>query len=877
MSLSEYQRKRDFHKTSEPPGSRSSPEKGPLRFVVQKHQASRLHYDFRLELDGVLKSWALPKGPSLNPDEKKLAVQVEDHPWEYRNFEGLIAPGNYGAGTVMIWDEGTYHVPESAERDKIEAHMRRGLAKGHLVIFLEGHKLKGGFHLVRLKNEEGGENWLLMKKEDQYASRSQDVLAEELSARSGLDLDGIRAAGNLYQPPEIPATGSPAVETAAAPEQAQEADPDDSILTGLDLSGAQRAPFPEGLEPMLATLTDEPFDREGWFYEVKWDGFRALAEVRAGQAELCSRHNKSYEEEFRPVVADLKKLGFEAVLDGEVVVVDEQGRAEFKLLQNYRKTGQGLLVYYVFDLLYLEGYDLRALPLARRKALLRSLLPPLPRIKFSDHVEDQGVALFRAARENDLEGIIAKDKNSPYRSGVRSQDWLKFKVHQRQEAVIGGWTEPRGTRSELGALLLGVYEGRDLIYVGHTGGGFTDELLAEIKQKLKPLITPRSPFKKKPKTNAPPTWVEPKLICEVKFSDWTEEGMMRQPIFLGLREDKSPQQVRREKAIPSTQALNRIKLISRETKKETVNIGGHEVTLSNPRKVFWPEEAITKGDLVQYYRVMAPYLLPHLRDRPLSLNRFPNGIQGKSFFQKDVDDAPDWVRRVPVPSDSASEGSIDYVIADSEAALAWLANLGTVELNPWNARIDTPEQPDYLVLDLDPLERPFDDVITVANTIHAVLEEIEIPHAVKTSGATGLHIFTPLGAKYNYEQTRQFAWLVAQLVNKVLPEMTSLERSPAKRPGKIYLDTLQNRAGQTMVAPYSLRPRPGAPVSTPLAWDEVRPGLTPRSFTMHTILPRLEKTGDLWAAVLGPGIDMQAGLERLQAAWGGLVERLGKS
>ncbi len=869
MSLKEYQHKRNFEKTPEPAGEVHPPAAGALRFVVQKHQASHLHYDFRLEVDGVLKSWAVPKGPSLNPEEKKLAMMVEDHPWDYRNFEGVIGEGNYGAGTVMIWDEGTYHVPGTADRDEIQARMRLGLARGRLEFFLEGEKLRGTFLLVRMKNDEKGNSWLLMKKADQYASREGDILSEDWSARSNASMEEIRESGVMWEPgQEQTEPTKPAVESPVPASTSVD-------LSRFDLSGAKPGPLPEGLEPMLATLAEEPFDREGWFFELKWDGFRAIAEVRREGADLCSRHNKSYEQEFRPVVRDLEKLGFEAVLDGEVVVVDDQGRADFRLLQNYRKTGKGLLVYYVFDLLWIEGHDLRGVPLRIRKEILRAVLPELPRVKYSDHVEEQGVAFYRLARENDLEGIIAKDGDSLYRSGVRSQDWLKFKTHQRQEAVIAGWTEPRGSRTEMGALLLGVYEGGDLVYVGHTGGGFTQSELVEVKQKLKPLVRKTSPFKQRVKTNTPATWVEPRLICEVKFAGWTEEGYMRQPIFLGLREDKPAEQVRREKPIPSSQALSRKKYIAPDAKKkEIARVGGREVTLTNPRKVFWPEEGITKGDMIAYYRSVAPFILPHLRDRPLSLHRFPNGIQGKSFFQKDVDDAPDWVRRVNVPSESAQEGSIDFVIVDDEPALAWVANLGTIELNPWNSRAASLDRPDYLAVDLDPVERPFTDVIRTALVVHAVLEEIEVPHFPKTSGATGLHIFIPLGAKYSYEQTRQFAFLINQLVHSILPDITSLERSPAKRVGKIYLDYLQNRSGQTMVAPYSLRPRPGAPVSTPLRWEEVREGLMPGDFTMKNILPRLEKLGDLWQGVHGPGINMQSALERLQSAWSRLQERL---
>jgi bifunctional non-homologous end joining protein LigD len=613
---------------------------------------------------------------------------------------------------------------------------------------------------------------------------------------------------------------------------------------------------------MLATLTGEPFDRPGWLFEVKWDGYRAIAEVRRREIRLYSRNQNDFSQMFAPVVRDLHRLDFEAVLDGEVVAIDEQGRSQIKLLQHYRTTGQGVLVYYVFDLLYLQGWDLRLLPLARRKEILRQLLPPLQHIKFSDHVEQLGSGLYNAAREMEVEGIVAKESSSRYRSGVRSTEWLKIKAYRQQEAVIGGYTEPRGSRRGLGAVLLGVYEGKDLVYVGHTGGGFGEADLDEVMARLEGLERKTSPFKKKPKPNTPVTWVDPLLVCEVRFIDWSKDNLMFQPTFLGLREDKDPRQVRRETAVPTIEALERSRFGVQEEEVEVLEINGNSLKITNRSKPYWPREGYTKGDMIAYYRRVAPFILPYLANRPISLHRFPDGIQGKSFFQKDFDSTPEWVKTVRI--DSESQGEIDYLVCQDEAHLVYMANLGSIELHPWNSSLDNLDNPDYLVIDLDPAENPFEEVIQVARVVKQVADEIEAPAYPKTSGQRGIHIYIPLGAQYSYAQARQFSHLVCQLVQRRLPELTTLERSPKKRGGKIYLDYLQNRRGQTLAAAYSLRPRPGAPVSTPLQWDEVKVGLTPLQFTIQTLPARLELLGDLWSQVLGPGLDMPGSLARLK-------------
>jgi bifunctional non-homologous end joining protein LigD len=844
MSLDKYRQKRKFDRTPEPRGT-SKPSRGPLRFVVQKHHATRLHYDFRLELDGTLKSWAVPKGPSLNPDDKRLAVMVEDHPLDYRDFEGIIPAGNYGAGSVIVWDEGTYCSRQTSDRQESEKLLREGLEHGHLTFVLNGHKLKGEFALLKLK-KGGDNNWLLVKKRDEWAS-DKDVTADDKSVTSGLTLAEIAEdpprRGGKRRPRPAPA------EDGTRKKAGRRARPD---------------PMPHHVKPMLATPVAKPFDRPGWFFEVKWDGYRAIAEIGPSGVALYSRNQKSFERRYAPLVEALGKLDHEAVLDGEVVVLDERGRSQFQLLQNYQKTGEGHLRYCVFDLLYLDGRDLRDLPLRQRKAQVKQLIRGLADVFLSDHVEDQGIAFFEAVREQGLEGIVAKDGDSPYREGIRSQRWLKIKTHRRQEAVIGGFTEPHGSRRGLGALVLGVYEDKDLVYIGHTGGGFDDASLGDLRSRLEPLTQRACPFHAKPKTNAPVHWVQPHLVCEVTFQQWTEDGIMRQPIFVGLREDKPPHNVHREfpQPLKATPAPS-----SPAKSREQTPAAQADPRFSNLQKVYWPKEGYTKGDLIEYYRSVADVILPYLRDRPQSLHRHPNGIEGSSFFQKDVSrqPPPPWVATVPVPSESAG-GDILFLLCQDQRTLLYLANLGCIELNPWNSRVGTLDRPDYLVIDLDPEKAAMTEVVEAALAVRKVLERAAAPCLCKTSGKRGLHVYVPLGARYDYDHARQFAEIVATMVHRQLPASTSILRRPALRQGRVYLDFLQNRRGQTLAAPYSVRPWPGATVSTPLAWKEVNKRLDPAKFTIRTMLARLEKVGDLWTPIQGGEIDLADCLQRLTRA-----------
>jgi bifunctional non-homologous end joining protein LigD len=900
MGLKEYKAKRDFKKTPEPAGRRND-RSGSHRFVIQKHDASHLHYDFRLEMEGVLKSWAIPKGPSMDPSVKRLAMMVEDHPIEYGSFEGIIPKGNYGAGTVMLWDEGTYRAVDTEGREANENTLMAMLHKGSIKFVLEGKKLKGEFALVKTRSPNGKDNqWLLIKHKDKYASE-EDITKKDKSVVTKRSLERIAKESG---------EGSSVWHSGGHKED-------------INLDGAEKAPMPQNIKPMYATLVDQSFNNKDWIYEIKWDGFRAIAEVNYNEVELYSRNNLSFNEHFSTIAEALKKTGIQAVFDGEIVALDEKGVARFELIQNYKGTGKGNIVYYVFDILYYNGYDLKDLPLVERKKILKKVLPELSEVRYNDHVEEEGIRFFDEAVRQGLEGIIAKKSQSIYQPGLRSKEWLKIKVHKRQEAVIAGFTEPRGGRKHLGSLVLGVYEGDELVYIGHSGGGFDEESLEAIYKKLKPLVTKKSPFYKIPKTNMPVRWVIPEIVCEVKFQEWTAEGIMRMPIFLGVREDKDPLEVKREVEkevktvikkdektkdkisesniksknskgnsrgktreplkrnaglkskinkesskekleIQSLKGQQEIEVVSESIKEKSVRIEGRILKLTNLEKIYWPEEGYTKGDLIDYYYKIAPFILPYLINRPESLKRSPNGINGPSFFQKDMPGTiPEWILTKKIYSES-NEAEVNYMMCQDTASLIYMANLGCIEINPWNSRLKSLEYPDYIVIDLDPQDVPFEQVIEVAQAVKEVLDRGKIKGYCKTSGSRGIHIYIPMGAKYNYDQGKEFAHLIATLVQQLVPSITSIERSPAKRKNKIYLDYLQNRKGQTLAAPYCLRPKPGATVSTPLEWKEVKSGLKFSDFNIHTIFKRIEKRGDIFQPVLETGIDLEKCLINLK-------------
>ncbi|CUI17796.1 putative ATP-dependent DNA ligase [Candidatus Protochlamydia naegleriophila] len=619
--------------------------------------------------------------------------------------------------------------------------------------------------------------------------------------------------------------------------------------------------MPEAIKPMLATLVDEPFDNKDWIFEIKWDGYRTLAYIQKGDVSLLSRNNQSFNTRFSSLVKALRTIEMDAVLDGEIVVLNEDKKPSFQLMQNYQRNQKGMLVYYVFDLLYLQGYDLRDMPLLQRKELLKKLLPKNSQILFCDHVTGKGKAFFQSVLKQGFEGIIAKNAQSVYASG-RSRNWLKIKTHQRQEAIICGFTAPRKSRKHFGSLILGVYDGGKLTYVGHTGSGFGEEKLKELYERLQKLAQDKCPFENVPKTNMNPTWAKPKLVCEISFAEWTNDKIMRQAIFIGIREDKSPTEVAFEKEVPTKEVLaeseDHPKVPSLKKKSSPKPL--LHLKLTHLDKLYWPQEGYTKGDLIEYYREVSSLILPYLKDRPETLRRYPNGIGETSFYQKELFHAPSWIRTEPIHHE---ERKIRYLVIDDEESLLYAVNLGCIDLNPFNSRVQSLHQPDYLIIDLDPEDISFDHVLEVAQGVHHVLESWNVPNLCKTSGATGLHIYIPLGARYNYDEARQFGNLIAHVVHQALPKITSIERTPRNRQKKVYLDYLQNRFGQTVAAPYSVRPKPYAPVSTPLKWSEVKAGLQPTDFTIKNAVERFKKLGDLFQPILGKGIDLKKILEKV--------------
>jgi DNA ligase D len=896
MTLDQYRKKRDFKKTSEPRAGKS-PDRKLLTFVVQKHDASRLHYDFRLEMGGVLKSWAVPKGPSTDPQTKRLAMQVEDHPMDYRLFEGIIPKGEYGGGTVIVWDEGTYEPIEPLKTKKAqEKHLLEQLHKGSLKIRLHGQKLKGEYALV--KTSGMGENgWLLIKHKDEYAHKS-DVTKKDKSVLSGKTIAAVEKSSDKVwrngreTDAKKPRTNRKTVKktTKEADEHLAEDVDESTVPKKLDvaalLKNAPKSSAPENVKPMKATLIDEPFDDPDWVYEVKWDGYRAIARVTKTGVKLVSRNSIPFDK-YYPILDLLKTWRINAVIDGEIVVLDDKGLSDFGALQNWRSEADGNLVYYVFDILWYEGKNLMDLPLFERQAILQDILPTDDkRMRLSKVFAARGIEFFDAAEQVGLEGIMAKKADSRYTSDLRSKEWLKIKVQRRQEVVIAGFTRNEGTSKAFSALVLGVYDGKTLRYAGKVGTGFSDKQQQDMMKLFKPLITPESPFDTVPDVDKPsrfrprrlgakPTWLKPKLVCEVNYAEVTSEGVFRQASFKGMREDKDADKVVLEKPADADKTVaeseskpptDRRTLLNPREETQTRKINGKELKFTHLSKVYWPGEGITKRDLFNYYYRMAEYILPYLKDRPMSLNRFPNGINGPSFYQKDVKGkAPEWVTKT-FPYVTSEGEHKEYLVGDDEATLLWMASLACIEMNPWFSRIQSPDNPDYCVIDLDPDKNTFEQVIQAAQEVKKVLDALEVPGYAKTSGSTGIHVYIPLGAKYTYDQSQLFAKIIVNLVHEQLPDFTTLERKVSSRKGKMYLDFLQNRPGATIAGPYSLRPKPGATVSMPLAWDEVKPGLKMKDFTIHNAHDRMKETGDLFSGVLEKGIDLKKTIKKAQSA-----------
>jgi bifunctional non-homologous end joining protein LigD len=857
--LAKYREKRRAGRTPEPFGGEVPV--GASVFVAQKHQARALHWDLRLELDGVLLSWAVPKGPSPNQADKRLAVRTEDHPLEYAEFEGVIPEGEYGAGSMIVWDRGTW-VPVE------EPH--EGLEKGKLLFDLHGHKLIGRWTLV--KTRQAPNSWLLIKERDAHMDPEggTDSYPDD-SIYSGLTVE------------ELPRADERAEALAAR-------------LAALEGKGVKaRDVRAADVALMLATPAEEPFSREGWLFELKYDGYRLLAERRRREPYLRSRAGHDLTVTFPDIARAVRGLPYEGlILDGEVVVHDPDGLPSFSRLQRrgrilnrmdaLRASVELPAIYWAFDLLALEGYDLRGLPLRTRKELLRVVLPTVGPIRYSDHVATQGEALFEQVTAMRLEGIVGKSADAPYRGG-RSTHWVKVRTVRVEDFVVVGWTEPRGSRAGFGALHLARYRGGDLVYVGSVGSGFSDAQLDEVLSALRALERDACPCTDGPAPKGRTHhWVRPELVVEVKYKEMTDQGLARQASFSRLRSDKRPREctveedggedpgghIGQERAVEEasgtadekTRSAGRPGALAPASARETAQ--DRTVPFTNLDKVFWPEEGYTKGDLVEYHRQVAPWMLAYLEDRPLVMTRYPDGIAGKSFFQKDAPPfAPDWIRRVTLWSEGA-ERELSYFVAEDLESLLYVVNLGTIPIHVWSSRIDTLAAPDWCILDLDPKEAPFGHVVDIAKVLHGLCDEIGLPSFVKTSGSSGLHVLIPLGRRLTYEQSRTLGQLLARVAVAERTDIATLTRNPARRAGKVYIDYVQNGHGRLLAAPFTVRPLSGAPVSAPLRWHEVNGRLRIESHTVKSMPRRMRRLKkDPLRPVLDLEPDLLGALERL--------------
>jgi len=875
MALEEYVRKRKFENTPEPSPEKkarhAAAEDAAPRFYVQRHDATRLHYDFRLEIGGVLVSWAVPKGPSLEPLAKHLAAKVEDHPLEYGEFEGNIPAGNYGAGSVMLWDRGTWELLGDAPVDE-------QLARGDLKFRLHGEKLKGEFALVHMKNRGKGNEWLMIKKRDAEAAPGWDIEQHAWSVLSGRTQQEI-AQGLPARKTKQKTAGDPQREWKSRPAgrastvaaKAAPPTPKKVNVNPASLKGAVKAPMPTAITPMKAALTENPPHSDEWLFEVKWDGVRAICFIERESIRLVSRTGHSCEKQYPELsVISHYIAADQAILDGEIAALDEKGVAHFELIQPRIAQSDANavahlarsrpVVYFAFDLLYLNGYDLRQAALVERKQLLESILTPAPVLRLSEHFPGAGEAMLQAARETGIEGIVAKHANSRYEPR-RSGEWLKMKIVERQEFITCGFTA--GERDHFGALVLGLYDQGKLVWVGNVGTGFDQKTLAFLRQKLDPLITPDSPFASAPKVGKDVTWVKPEVVAEVKFANWTGDGKLRAPVYLGLRPDVQARDCVREET-GQAPVVTTEPFLSGKQEEVSLKVDGKPLKFTNLNKVFYPAEGIVKRDLLNYYDAVAGLILPHLKDRPLSLKRYPNGIEQQFFFQKDapLTFAP-WLRAEEIYSDH-NEAPIRYVFAEDRASLLYLVNLGCIDHNPWMSHSPTLDNPDFVLIDLDPQDCPFDLIVEAALLVREKLEAIGLEGYAKTTGGDGMHVYIPLEPVYTYEESRTFAEILSHLVVRDRPELFTTPRAVSKRQkNRVYFDWVQNGKSKTIAAPYVLRAYPGAPVATPLAWSEVKRGLTPGQFNIYNAPERFAKTGDLFAGVLTNLQRLEAPLEKL--------------
>ena len=900
-SLREYRAKRDFRRTKEPEGAagRAAPRSRGVRqlqFVIQKHAARHLHYDLRLELDGVMKSWAVPKGPSLDPTQRRLAVEVEDHPMEYNTFEGTIPAGEYGGGTVMLWDRGTYE-PDDGSVDSV----RRGYERGDIKIMFHGDRLRGSFALVRMASRgEGKPQWLLIKHRDTDAVPGWDASEHDTSVTTGRTMDEIRDGKS-----KVWHSNRSGNRESGIGNRVKSAVKSDS-----------RFPIPDSrITPMLATIGTTIPTGAGWTFEPKYDGVRVLAFAAGASVRLITRNGKDKSHQFPEVTAGVRALALRRkrpfVLDGEIVAFSGDAPARFQALQSrmhlqgerdiagqVKSTPSALIA---FDLLVDGDSVLLDQPWnVRRKRLERFIGARAPKgLRLGDSAPGDGEKLLARARRDDWEGIIAKRVDSTYQPGARSRDWLKLKVEFRQEFVVGGYTEPRNTREHLGAILLGYFDGDDLVYVGHTGGGFTRESLAAMAKRLARLERKSSPFSTPVRTNEKAHWVRPEVVVEVKFNEWTADSRLRQPIFLGVRDDKDPREVTREatsvqrghgvaraaatrrrtgaaasvksppkksaakrtakrsaSAVSGTDARLEVELDAAEHERRDAHLTlgrGVTLSLSSLDKVWFPGRAggYTKGDVLRYYVRVAPFILPVMEDRPLVLKRFPDGINGEAFYQQKAPPNPPAGVRVDTIEDADGD-RVERLVGGSLATLLYQVQLGTISVDPWHARVKSLGFADYSVIDLDPGPRAkFDRVVEVATWVKAELDRLGLRAALKTSGSTGLHIFLPLPARTSNEAALLIAQLVATRVASAHPREATVERTVSARPkATVYVDYLQNVLGKSVAAAYAVRARPGATVSTPLEWDELTSKLDPRDFTIGTVGERFARVGDIWSLAL---------------------------
>jgi len=890
--LSEYSAKRAFDVTPEPAPKVADSGSGPLLFVVQQHSARRLHYDFRLECDGVLKSWAVPKGPSLDRNDKRLAVMTEDHPYDYGSFEGVIPQGQYGAGEVIVWDCGVYSPDEDGtwfhDRAAAEERIRDGLAKGKLSVLLRGEKLKGSFALVRTKDAK---TWLLIKHRDRFVS-DVDITQQDRSVLSGAAVADLKI---------VPAHQIPATE----------------LVPSGDV-----ASMPKTLQPMLAEIGDAPFNDAAWMWEPKLDGYRVLAFVEDGRVRLSSRRGVELAGAFPQLVAELVKQDANGmILDGELVAFDAGGKPSFNAMQNrvQLKTEREIaaadrkapVVFYCFDLLYFAGIDLRRAVYRDRRRYLAQCLLPSPLVQLV-HAQDDGIALHAAAIASGLEGVIGKRKDSRYEAGRRSGSWLKIKPTHSADFVIGGYTRGKGSRASLGSLLVGYWDRGKLHYASHVGSGFNDRSLADVKARLDTLRIDQCPFAEKPEVNAPVTWVEPKLVAEIEFHQWTEDGSLRAPVFLRLRDDVDPKRVRRIEATmthaaDSSASDDPIDAIVEqlESKKAafTLTVGKHAIRLTHLDRVYWPADpslqqpALTKRDLLRYLAQVSPYMLPHLADRPLTMIRMPDGIEKQRFFQKHWDQKkPDFVDTITVFSEHRDE-SHDYLVCSNLPTLLWLAQSGTLEFHVWHSRAHVgPDAiskstdyatsaesledsvlnyPDFVVFDIDPYiysgkekagDEPelnnvaFEKGKEVAFWLRELLKTMSLDAIVKTSGKTGLHVFVPIKRTIDFDAARHVSELVGRHLMRLHPKDITMEWSVPKRTGKIFMDYNMNVRGKTLNVAYSPRGAAGGPVSMPLTWEELAKA-HPLDFRLTNAIQRLAKTGDRWKDALTRKQDLEKALE----------------